>query len=231
MLAGTAGTLRFHASVQGIARINTNADVDSLLIARVDLTALTADKLNVATGETLRASLPDFSGPVVLQVSGSRQIRIMDRGRGSSFLNAVGVQQYFRRLIGPLPGRSIRLGQTWKDTIEWEETTEEALISVREIISGQYIRDTVVMGRTLNVLHTQAEQEIQTNGLNEHMEVRRNLRGDAARRLLWDPVRRIVIASEERVRLNGIYQSRAINNQTFPMHVSSSLRIRIMPPK
>lgn len=92
-----------------------------------------------------------------------------------------------------LPGRELERGQAWTDTIRSSGTMETLELQVQMIIRGTYVRDTVVDGRTLNVLDFQNTMTMKSSGTYQGTAVDQNMDVASDERVLWDSARHFVV--------------------------------------
>lgn len=85
-----------------------------------------------------------------------------------------------------LPGKELNLRETWTDTLTANETIEGLVINVQMVVRGTYERDTVVAGRTLNILAIQTVTSMKSNGILQGMQMDQTVNTTASDHVLWD---------------------------------------------
>jgi hypothetical protein len=97
-----------------------------------------------------------------------------------------------------LPGRELRPGESWADTVKLSLEQDGMAMVVEARIRGTYERDTMVAGRTLNVLRY-ASDDVAT-GSGEIMGARVEVTAHSRREgiVLWDSARHAAVESEMR---------------------------------
>jgi hypothetical protein len=95
-----------------------------------------------------------------------------------------------------LPGRELRLGETWVDTLRLAPVVE-GLQTTMEIVSrGVYAADTTVDGRTLNVLRVTSELTSNLSGAVQGMNITQKATSSTEETVLWDSARRMPLVRE-----------------------------------
>jgi hypothetical protein len=120
-----------------------------------------------------------------------------------------------------LPGRALRPGESWTDTAQFKAAQDGIDMLVVTRIHGTYERDTVMAGRTLNVIRYTADDvatgSADIRGMRIDVAVHSNRDGT----LLWDSVRHLVVESEMR----RVTESRA----PAPMTNTETVVWRLVP--
>ncbi|HLU25593.1 MAG TPA: hypothetical protein VKZ58_07790 [Longimicrobiales bacterium] len=115
---------------------------------------------------------------------------------GADPLDAMGSALAVSGLI-IVPGRELRLGEEWTDTIRYSpkfEGLEGFAMEMTMVYRGTYAADTVVDGRTLNVLRIVGEGTATGNGTMQGLEVSQNLKLSTQETVLWDSGRHIPVS-------------------------------------
>jgi len=93
-----------------------------------------------------------------------------------------------------LPGRTMAPGESWSDSARTAETVEEMHFDVSTSIRGTYLADSVVDGRTLNVLRVIRESEMTTSGTHEGVDIAQKTTSKSEEFVLWDSTRHIPVS-------------------------------------
>lgn len=96
-----------------------------------------------------------------------------------------------------VPGRELRIGEGWTDTIQYSpqiEGLENFAMEMTMVLRGTYAADTVVDGRTLNVLRITGEGTAAGNGAMQGMEVAQTMTLSTEETVLWDSARHIPVS-------------------------------------
>lgn len=92
-----------------------------------------------------------------------------------------------------LPGRELRVGETWTDTTRLSPTIEGMQTDVTVITRGTYTGDTIVGGRTLNVLDITSEMTNRVSGSMQGMDMTQTMTAETRERVLWDSARHVAL--------------------------------------
>jgi hypothetical protein len=95
-----------------------------------------------------------------------------------------------------LPGREVRLGETWIDTLRLAPVVEGSQATVEIVSRGTYAADTTVDGRTLNVLRVTSETTSNMSGAVQGMNLTQKATSTTEETILWDSARRMPIMRE-----------------------------------
>jgi hypothetical protein len=99
--------------------------------------------------------------------------------------NMIGSTKALASLLA-LPGRELALGETWTDTVRMTPELEGVAAEVVTVTHGVYAADTVVNGRTLNVLRITSESNMTMTNTMEGMNIAQHLTMTTEARVLWD---------------------------------------------
>ncbi|MBW3552061.1 MAG: hypothetical protein KY466_01055 [Gemmatimonadetes bacterium] len=145
-------------------------------------------------------------------ITGSWKVRLDERGRLevldaptlSRTAAGIAVQQNMvRPLFVLLPGRVVEPGDRWVDTVSTDERAAGTATRSRSIIRSTLTGDTVVDGRWLVVIRTEAATTVEIEGSSGGVEVIQRLSGTTLGTILWDPVAALLIARTEDGELEG----------------------------
>jgi hypothetical protein len=98
----------------------------------------------------------------------------------------------FATMLVNLPARALRVGETWTDTLRLSHEEDGMKRDQLTVTHGTYVADTMLDGRTLNVLQFTITQQLTIDrpGAQQHGAVS-GANGEA--RVLWDPARHIPV--------------------------------------
>ena len=215
--AGPAGAIRVSTGVRGTADLKFEATGAN---QRVTLTfpEFAGTFSNSAGGGTVNSTQADIKGPAVLTVTPRGMVTITTRPEVSqAFRSVSGADNVFRRFFVRLPARTVRPSTTWTDTISSEEVNEGLTSRMQSVIQSTYVRDTVVAGRTLNVITSEANRTLNVTGTTQGVEIVQRLTGTASTITLWDPQRRALVSRAENVQLTGTFDLPAMSMTNLPI--------------
>jgi hypothetical protein len=86
----------------------------------------------------------------------------------------------------PLPDRQLRLGESWVDTIRANPGAGGLAAEGTMIVRGTYAADTVVAGKTLNVLRISSEFTMKASGSMQGTKIAPNVKQLSEESVLWD---------------------------------------------
>lgn len=145
-------------------------------------------------------------------ITGSWKVRLDERGRLevldapalSGPATEIAVQQNMvRPLFVLLPGRAVESGDQWVDTVSTDERAAGTATRSRSVIRSTLTGDTVVDGRWLVVIRTEAATTVEIEGSSGGVEVIQRLSGTTLATILWDPVAALLVARTEDGELEG----------------------------
>jgi hypothetical protein len=113
-------------------------------------------------------------------------------GMGASPVETVGSARAVAGLIG-LPVRELSLGETWTDTLRYSPEVEGMIMDITTVTHGTYESDSVVDGRTLNVLRITGEMSSKSTGNVQGMDVTQDMRATTEELVLWDSALHTVV--------------------------------------
>lgn len=191
------GPMTTSGAMHGISRVRF-VPTDSGLSISINLVELTGSMstpmgdVPLEVGESEAVSLMlDERGPdeaALLAAMGARPT-------GGSPENQFGPQRGLSGLVR-VPGRSLRAGETWTDSMTISTDVEEMKVEGVMKLRGTYAGDTIVDGLTLNVLRIESEMTSTTSGTTEGMQVKQDLASTGQGTILWDSSRHIPLRSD-----------------------------------
>lgn len=106
-------------------------------------------------------------------------------GVGSSPGEVIGAARAVSGLIR-VPGRALALGEMWTDTVHATPEEDGMTMDLTVVTRGTYASDTVVDGRTLNVLRITSELTSKASGNVQGMDVTQDMQATTDELVLWD---------------------------------------------
>jgi len=166
--------------------------------------------------ERLAASLTNpLSGPVMLteaDVHGVLVVQLDSRGRAEVIetptVADVGglvfnVTTLAHELLPKLPPPGTMIGGTWVDTTSYVGADAPGSIEMTWIGTSRLVGDTLVDGRPLSLVRTDAEVTIEVTGTISGMEATQSMAGPETGFYLWDRSRRALVTHEVQRDLTG----------------------------
>jgi hypothetical protein len=115
---------------------------------------------------------------------------------GASPSDLMGGAKAFAFLL-QLPGRELKLGESWTDTTSMAPEIEEGLtVEVTTITRGTYAADSTVNGVTLNVLKVVTDTRMTMSGTAEGMAITQEMTTTGDDTVLWDPARHYLVSKD-----------------------------------
>lgn len=145
-------------------------------------------------------------------IGGSWTVRVDERGRlemvdaprlSGAAADLAAQENMIRPLFALLPGGVADPGATWLDTVTTNERTRRTTTRWRSVIRSTLTGDTVVDGRWLVVIRTEAATTIEIEGSSGGVEVIQRLAGTTLGTILWDPVAALLVARTDGGEMEG----------------------------
>jgi len=114
----------------------------------------------------------------------------------------------------PLPGRQVRLGESWSDTSSRSDTVQGMKVDKQQKTSGTYVADTVIDGRTLNILRVIIESASTTSGTHQGTDVTQTTTEKTEELVLWDSARHIPVSRRSIIHIDMTTEIRQMNVTT-----------------
>jgi hypothetical protein len=128
------------------------------------------------------------------------------------------------REIAPLlllPGREVALKESWTDTVTHADSIEGVAFTVHMIVRGTYEGDTVVEGRTLNVLAFRNEMKMTSNGVVQGMAMQQITSTSSTERALWDSSQHLLISNHASAEMKMDMSLPGMGNMTMTGTIKS----------
>jgi hypothetical protein len=224
---GAIGDIRVTASAKGTADATyTPKGTDVEL--RIRVTDLDGSFTNSAMGGTNSVTEADVQGDAIITVSPRGVMTIGQLPTTSRTAQGVGMGAgFFRRFTVRLPQGLVQRGASWVDTVTANEESAGVRSSVRDVVTATWARDTVVAGRTLNVITHSAQRTLEVAGTSDGVEIAQKLSGTASGYTLWDGQRNLMVERFETTELSGSFDLPAMGLTGLPVTAAGSGRITL----
>ena len=183
--------LRFTPSDSGVTVLATLKELEG-----VTKTPMGDVPISMGEGEPIEIHVSD-TGPDPEQLAGD----VPAAGMGASMEETLGPA---RAIVGlmVLPGRELRIGETWTDTMRISPEIQEGLtIDITVVSRGTYAADSMLGDRSVNVLRISTETTTKMNGPVQGMEMAQDMTSTAEETVLWDSGRHIPLHRDGVTRL------------------------------
>ena len=207
-------TLRIAMEAPGMGSIKV--EVGQLMTLGMIFASSGGGTLVTPSIERLAAGLTNpLSGPITLteaDVQGDMVVRLDGRGRaevietptvadvGGLVFNTTTLAY---ELLPKLPPPGTRTGGTWVDTTTYFGEDGPGSIEMTWIGTSRLVGDTLVDGRSLSLIRTDAEVTIEVSGRLSGMEASLSMAGPETGFYLWDRSRGVMVAHELERDLTG----------------------------
>jgi hypothetical protein len=224
---GAIGDIRVTAQASGTAEA-AYAPKGTDVEMRLRITDLTGAFTNSAMGGATNVTEADVQGEAVLTVSPTGVMTIGQLPTASRAAQGIGMGAgFFRRFIVRLPPGPVQRGASWTDTVTATDEGAGVRSSVRDVVTATWARDTVVAGRTFNVITHSAQRTLEVSGTSEGVEIAQKLSGTASGYTLWDGQRNLIVERFESTALSGTFDLPAMGLTGLPVTASGSGRITV----
>ena len=222
---GAIGDIGVSARATGTAEAAL-APRSSDLEMRVKITDLTGSFTNSAVGGTTNVTEADVQGEAVLTVTPRGGFTIAQLPTTTRGAQGIGMGAgFFRRFVVRLPAGRVQRGASWTDTVSASDNNAGVRSAVHDVVTATWARDTVVAGRTLNVLTHSAQRTLEIAGTSEGVEIAQKLSGTATGYTLWDPQRNLIVERYENTDLSGTFDLPAMGVSGLPVTAKGFGRI------
>ena len=224
---GAVGDISVTARATGTAEA-AFAPKGSDVEMRVKVTDLDGVFTNSAMGGTTTATETDVQGEAVLTLTPRGALTIGQLPTLSRAAQGVGMGAgFFRRFTVRLPALPVQRGSTWTDTVTATEDNAGVKSTVTDVVTAAWARDTVVAGRTLNVLTHSTRRSLEIAGTSEGVQIAQKLSGTATGYTLWDPQRNLIVERFENTDLSGTFDLPAMGLSGLPVTAKGLGRITL----
>jgi hypothetical protein len=224
---GAIGDIRVVAMASGTADA-AFAPKGSDVEMRVKVTDLNGSFTNSAMGGTTNATETDVQGEAVMTVSPRGAVTVGQMPTMTRAAQAIGMGAgFFRRFTIRLPAGPVQAGSVWTDTVSASEDVAGMRSTLRDVVTATWTRDTLVAGRTLNVITHSTRRSLDVAGASEGVEIAQKLSGTASGHSLWDRQRNLVVEHFETTDLSGTFDLPAMGLTGLPVTFKGSSRITL----
>ena len=106
-------------------------------------------------------------------------------GMGMSPGDIMGSMKALSALV-TLPGRELRIGETWVDTTRTAPAMDDVEADMVVVTHGTYETDSVVAGRSVNVLRIRTDMRMTMGGTIQGMNMTQRMTSSSDEQILWD---------------------------------------------
>lgn len=233
------GTIRIdiagtQVDVVAAARVGSQVDlvpgVDGIH-ATVRVTSVEGSASN-SRGSSVVAGPDDVPGPAEVAVSRTGVVTIVQQPEFPDDLQRVlRPGEFYRAFFLRLPGRDVARGAAWTDTVTVTERNQGLASETTSIVTSVWERDTVVAGKTLNVIASQIRSSARVSGMAEGVELAQTIQGQSTATTLWDPQRRLVVERHARGEASGTTDLPAMNVSGMPTSMAASTHLWLRSPR
>jgi hypothetical protein len=168
----------------------------------------------------ITAGVDDVRGAYVVRLTRGGKVEVEQSPEVSrEFQQIAGWSSLVRSYFVPLPGRVVERGATWTDTIVSREEMEALVGEFRAVVTSTWSRDTVVSGRVLGVIDSNAETTLKVEGDVQGMSFVQRLSGQTKMVTLWDAERRLLVDRREHAELTGTIDLPGVGILDAPLRV------------
>jgi hypothetical protein len=222
---GAIGDIRATTRGQGTVEITLSpraADLEG----RVKITDLSSSFTNSAMGGTTTATTADVQGEALLTISPRGAVAVNQLPTISRTAQQVGIGTgFYRRFTVRLPAQRVQRGSTWTDTISSTEETGGIRSTVHDIVAATWARDTIVAGRSLQVITHSTRRTLEVAGTSEGVQIAQKLAGTATGYTLWDAQRNLLFERFEATDLSGTFDLPAMGLSGLPVTAQGAGRV------
>ncbi|MFW5947758.1 MAG: hypothetical protein ACOCUW_04635, partial [Gemmatimonadota bacterium] len=152
----------------------------------------------------VRADEADVDGPVVVRLGARGDLVVVDTpALGATLAEVTGPEGLVRPLFVQLPGRPVREGARWVDTVTTREESGGTVTRSTSVITSVLLGDTIVEGRRLLRIRTSASHDVEVTGVSGGVDVEQRLTGESWGRLPWDEASDVLFTRFEEGELTG----------------------------
>lgn len=182
---------------------------------------------NPAQG-TSRTDESDIEGPVGIDLSFTGDMTVVDTPSLSPALRGVtSAEGLARPLFVRLPGRSVRPGDQWVDTVRTVEESAGTVSRGTTVITSTLAGDTVLDGRRLLRIATESAVTVAVTGISGGVEIEQRLDGALQGWLLWDDRSNILVERAETGELSGTLGMPGSGTPTMPILATVRRRMEL----
>lgn len=226
--AGAMGNIQVSSSVTATTDI-TYAQKAPNLEATIRVTDFDGSFANSATGGRATATESQIDGPAVVSVTPRGATTITTLPKLSPTVQSTGMNAgFFRSFFIQLPAGGVRPGAVWVDTVHTSDGEGGTVVSVDDVVTSTFVRDTVIGGRTLAVITISAQRAVNISGSSDGVTIAQKLTGPGTGRALWDVQRGLLVERSESWQLGGTFDLPQMGISGLPVtaHRSGKLALK-----
>jgi hypothetical protein len=226
--AGAMGTIQMSSSATATTDITYTQKTPNLE-ATIRVTDFDGSFENSATGGRSTANESQIEGPAVLSVGPRGETTITSLPKLSTIVQSAGLNPgFFRSFFVRLPAGAVRPGVVWVDTVHTSDGEGGTNVSVDDVVTSTFVRDTVVGGRTLALITTSAQRAVNISGSSDGATITQRLTGPGTGRALWDIERGLLVERSESWELSGTFDLPQMGISGLPVtaHRSGKLAMK-----
>lgn len=225
---GAIGDIHATIGTAGVADVSY-AQKGAALEATIRVVQFAGSMTNSAATGGPSATEKEIDGAAVITVSGRGAPRITMMPKLTPLIQQLGMgEAFYRRLFVRLPAMRVKPGATWADTLSGTDSTANTKTTYRDIVTGTFVRDSVVNGRSLAYITTSAQRSLHVSGTNQGVQIAQTLSGFATSNVLWDADRKLLVDRREHTELSGTFDLPSMNVTGLPVtaHGNGHLALR-----
>jgi hypothetical protein len=199
--------------------------------ATVRVTSVEGSASN-SQGSSVVVGPDDVPGPAEVTVSPAGAVDIVQKPEFPDDLQRVlSPSDLYHAFFLRLPGRDVARGAAWTDTVTITERNQGLDIETTSIVTSVWERDTVVTGRTLNVITSRIRTSAHVSGMAGGVEIAQRMEGESTAATVWDPQRRLIVERHARGAASGTTDLPAMNVSGMPTTLSASTHVWLRSPR
>jgi len=146
-----------------------------------------------------------------------------DIARGSTPSDAIS------RMFIRLPSTSLKIGDTWTDTIKESMDSANLKMSMTGLTKASYASDSTVDGIKVKVLRFTSDMEMNMAGNVNGMDMTQKVKGSSKSMALFDPARNIVIYIRDDTKMEGTLDAPSAGMTSVPISQDIRRTLRLKP--
>lgn len=161
-----------------------------------------------------------IDGAFGVRLSPAGEVMVVDTpALADPLLDVVGPETLVRTLFVHLPASSVDVGATWVDTVTTAQEVGGTRTEARSVVVSTLAGDTMVSGRRLLLIRTEAGNRLRVTGVSGGVEVEQQLTGSTRGTVLWDDRSRRLVERWARGALEGTLTLPGVEMAALPVRV------------
>lgn len=188
-----------------------------------------AGTFSSAMAGSVTADEKAVGGPFVIRVTplGKADL-VQSPSLSDAFQQVTGAEALVRNFFVRVPGRPVRAGDAWTDTIHNRDAGPGITTDSRSILTATAAGDTTVGGRTLLLVRTRYENTVHVSGNSGGTEIAQHLQGVTTGLFLWDAQRHLLAERTEHGRMDGTLDLPDMNVTGLPVHATVYRHVQLL---